>query len=72
MLYTSLGAGLTDEERCVQRQALAGFLWSKQFYHYEIAQWLDGDHPHLPRGCVARAWSVAEVLRVWRFLEQGK
>jgi predicted glycogen debranching enzyme len=24
-----------------------------------------GDAPHLPRGCVAQAWSVAEVLRVW-------
>jgi hypothetical protein len=49
-LYASLGAGLTDEERRVQRQALAGLLWSKQFYHYEIARWLDGDpgHPQPP------------------------
>ena len=23
----------------------------------------DGDHPHTPRGCVAQAWSVAELLR---------
>ncbi|MHB8399777.1 MAG: amylo-alpha-1,6-glucosidase, partial [Candidatus Limnocylindrales bacterium] len=28
----------------------------------------DGDAPHLPRGCPFQAWSVAEVLRVWRSL----
>ncbi|KUG08678.1 MGH1-like glycoside hydrolase domain-containing protein [Solirubrum puertoriconensis] len=27
----------------IQRQALAGMLWSKQFYYYDVAQWLDGD-----------------------------
>jgi Glycosyl hydrolase family 63 C-terminal domain len=27
----------------VQRQAFAGMLWSKQFYHYDIASWVDGD-----------------------------
>ncbi|GAB4527608.1 MAG: amylo-alpha-1,6-glucosidase [Anaerolineae bacterium] len=31
-----------------------------------IAEIFDGDAPHLPRGCVAQAWSVAEVLRAWR------
>ena len=25
------------------RQAFAGLLWSKQFYHYDVARWLDGD-----------------------------
>ena len=25
------------------RQAFAGMLWSKQFYHYDVARWLDGD-----------------------------
>ena len=25
------------------RQALAGMLWSKQFYHYDVERWLDGD-----------------------------
>ena len=35
--------GLTDDERLVQRQALAGMLWSKQFYHYSVQEWLDGD-----------------------------
>ena len=25
------------------RQAFAGLLWSKQFYHYDVDTWLDGD-----------------------------
>jgi len=31
------------EQRKVQRQALAGLLWSKQYYYYNVAEWLDGD-----------------------------
>ncbi|MBK6942277.1 MAG: glucosidase [Planctomycetes bacterium] len=31
------------EERHVARQAYAGLLWSKQFYHYVVADWLAGD-----------------------------
>nr|WP_311136565.1 hypothetical protein [Hymenobacter cellulosilyticus] len=27
----------------MQRQAFAGMLWSKQFYYYDVTQWLDGD-----------------------------
>jgi len=37
------GPGLSADERQVQRQALAGLLWSKQFYHYSVELWLDGD-----------------------------
>jgi glycogen debranching enzyme len=29
-----------------------------------LAEIADGDAPHQPRGCIAQAWSVAEVLRV--------
>ncbi len=35
--------GLSDDERMVQRQALAGMLWSKQFYYFDVDQWLRGD-----------------------------
>jgi predicted glycogen debranching enzyme len=35
-----------------------------------ISEIMEGDAPHLPCGCVAQAWSVAEVLRVWRNLER--
>jgi hypothetical protein len=29
--------------REVQRQAFAGMIWSKQFFYYDVPQWLDGD-----------------------------
>ncbi|GKS57502.1 glucosidase [Nitrospira sp.] len=36
-------AGVSADTKQVQRQAFAGLLWSKQFYHYEVARWLKGD-----------------------------
>jgi Glycosyl hydrolase family 63 C-terminal domain len=40
------------EERRVARQAFAGLLWSKQFYHYIVKDWLEGDpgQPKPPAG----------------------
>ena len=38
---------LSDDARLVQRQAFAGLLWSKQFYHYDVTRWLKGD-PGMP------------------------
>lgn len=38
-----LPAGLSDDARLVARQAFAGMLWSKQYYHYIVADWLEGD-----------------------------
>ncbi len=35
------------DARAVQRQAFAGMLWSKQYYYYDVSQWLDGD-PNWP------------------------
>ncbi len=43
-----LPQNLTDEERLITRQALAGMLWSKQYYHYDIERWIstsDGISP---------------------------
>ncbi len=37
-----------DESNRVARQAYAGLLWSKQFYHYVVKDWLDGDPEQLP------------------------
>lgn len=34
---------LSDDEKHVQRRALAGMLWSKQLYYYDVEQWLEGD-----------------------------
>ncbi|UCH23685.1 MAG: glucosidase [Deltaproteobacteria bacterium] len=39
--------GLSEDEKRVQRQALAGMLWSKQFFYYNVEQWLNGD-PAMP------------------------
>src|SRR5205823_281495 len=33
----------TPDEREVQRQALAGLLWSKQIYLFDVDRWLEGD-----------------------------
>ena len=39
---------LASDGKNVMRQALAGMLWSKQFYHYVVKQWLDGDPGNPP------------------------
>jgi glycogen debranching enzyme len=31
-----------------------------------VSEIFDGQPPHKPRGCIAQAWSVAELLRAWR------
>jgi hypothetical protein len=42
--YASIAASsLSQDARNVQRQAFAGMLWSKQFYHYVVQEWQDGD-----------------------------
>ncbi len=34
---------LSEDAKNVTRQAFGGMLWSKQFYHYDVRTWLDGD-----------------------------
>jgi hypothetical protein len=47
--YAALQEGVADADaRLVQRQALAGMLWCKQFYHFDVARWLDGDPAQPP------------------------
>jgi hypothetical protein len=36
-------AGASADEALVLRQAVAGLMWGKQFYHYDVARWLSGD-----------------------------
>jgi hypothetical protein len=36
-------ATLSDDAQHVMRQALAGLLWSKQFFYYDVRRWLSGD-----------------------------
>jgi hypothetical protein len=46
--HQKLAPHLSDEERNVHRQACAGLLWSKQFYHLDLSAWLDGDPSQPP------------------------
>jgi hypothetical protein len=34
---------MSEDARSVMRQAYSGMLWSKQFYHYDVYTWLEGD-----------------------------
>ena len=38
----------TPDECLVQRQALAGMIWSKQIYLFDVRLWIDGDNPNAP------------------------
>lgn len=33
----------SDDAKNIQRQAFAGMLWSKQFYYYDVEEWINGD-----------------------------
>jgi hypothetical protein len=44
MFYAARQKGISDEDmRRIQRQAFAGMLWNKQFYDFNVRQWLNGD-----------------------------
>ncbi|MDG1516791.1 MAG: glucosidase [Flavobacteriales bacterium] len=36
----------TEDMAKIQRQAFAGMLWTKQYYNFDVQQWLDGDKGH--------------------------
>ena len=49
--YAELQHGIADADaRNVQRQAFAGMIWSKQFFYYDVREWIQGDptQPPLP------------------------
>src|SRR5207253_983137 len=52
--YAELHQDIADPDApFVQRQAIAGMLWSKQFYYFDIPEWLNGD-PLQPQPPAAR------------------
>jgi Mannosylglycerate hydrolase MGH1-like glycoside hydrolase domain len=54
-----LPKGMNEEMAQIQRQALAGVLWSKQYYHFDVEQWLnkdDGVTPVSPSKMTGRNW----------------
>ena len=47
--YAEVQKDLTDADaRLVQRQALAGMIWSKQYFYYDVPEWLNGDPQQPP------------------------
>jgi len=47
--HAVLSRTIPDPDRkMIQRQAFAGLLWTKQYYHYDVARWLDGDPAQPP------------------------
>ena len=47
--YADLQHGVPDADlRSIQRQSLAGMIWSKQFYHFNVRTWLNGDPAQPP------------------------
>mgnify|MGYP000362657399 FL=1 len=49
VFYNNIADGVEDSElKMIQRQAFAGMLWSKQFYHYDVSAWLQGDNGNEP------------------------
>ena len=67
--YAVLQNDMADPDaRCVQRQALAGMLWSKQFYRFDVGKWLAGD-PTQPAPPPDRRGGRN---RDWRHLNNGE
>jgi hypothetical protein len=47
--YARVQHGIASADaRLVQRQAFAGLIWSKQFYYYDVPEWLNGDPAQPP------------------------
>lgn len=70
-------------EACIRVRGKAALETIARLYHgfeaavseYGIAtlpEIYDGDYPHLPKGCIAQAWSVAELLRIKQMLRQNR
>ncbi len=55
---------IEDGRKQIMRQAYAGLLWTKQFYHYSINTWLDGD----PNGIASNPTRAQGRNSDWRHL----
>ncbi len=62
VFYDEMLPESSPQDQNILRQALAGMVWSKQFFHYDVAKWLDGDQIAPPAG---RKWGRN---RGWRHL----
>ena len=62
--YQALAPNAPAPEAMVMRQALAGMLWAKQLFHYDVERWLDGD----PAGPTPPAARLTGRNSGWRHL----
>ena len=62
-----LPENLNEERRAIVKQAYAGLLWSKQFYHYAVREWIEGD-PSQPPPPPARHARHSGRNAEWRHL----
>jgi Mannosylglycerate hydrolase MGH1-like glycoside hydrolase domain len=69
--YAELQKNISDADaKLVQRQAFAGMIWSKQFFHYDVPVWLQGDPAEPPppperkygRNCDWKHVNCADVI----------
>ncbi len=68
-----MGPFLTAYMRFAQNKSIAqkeAVVWLAEIWRHlreaglgHISEIFDGDPPHHPRGCIAQAWSAAEILR---------
>jgi predicted glycogen debranching enzyme len=77
-VWTWLLGPYVDAHYRVHHDRAAALALVRPFAHHlrdaclgSVSEILEGDAPHLPRGAVAQAWGVAEVLRVLRMLESA-
>ncbi len=66
VFYEEMLPNGSPEDANILRQALAGMIWSKQFFHYDVAQWLDGDQMPPP---AAHKWGRN---RAWRHMKAAQ
>ncbi len=66
--YEELLPDAAPRDRMILRQSLAGMIWSKQFFHYDVARWLYGDLLPPPdtrkagRNCTWRHLKASDVI----------
>lgn len=74
--FSVLQPEATTEDHRIMRQALAGMIWNKQFFHYDVATWLEGDRARPPesrkqgRNHYWRHFKASHVISVpdsWEF-----
>jgi len=66
--YAELQQDIADADtRNVQRQAFAGMIWSKQFFYYDVSEWIKGDPKH-PAPPGERKWGRN---REWQHLNNA-